>query len=51
MEDVEMRELMEGVAAAGSWAVCCLDGRILQELDEATDCWGAIPQTRPYCDR
>jgi hypothetical protein len=50
MEDVEMRELLEEVAAAGR-VVGCLDGRILQELDGATDCWWPVLQTCPYCDR
>jgi hypothetical protein len=46
-EDVELRELLEGVAAAGS--VGCLDGGVLKKLVEATCCWGSLLQTSSNC--
>jgi hypothetical protein len=49
-EGVEMRELLEG-GGSGCWVVGCLDGRFLQELDEATDCRRFILQTCSYRDR
>jgi hypothetical protein len=49
-EDVELRQLMEGAAEAGSWAVCG-DGRFLEQLDEAACCWRAHLQTSAHSHR
>jgi hypothetical protein len=48
-EDVKLRQLMEGVAEAGSWAG--VDGRFLEKLDEAACCWRAHLQTSAHSYR
>jgi hypothetical protein len=49
-EDVELRQLMEGVAEAGSW-VGGVDGRFLEKLDEAACCWRGHLQTSAHSYR
>jgi hypothetical protein len=49
-EDVELRQLMEGVAEA-SGLVGGVDGRFLEKLDEAACCWRAHLQTSAHSYR